>query len=124
MDASHASLPGGREFRLRVLGASALLSLGGVLLISLYLGALLRLPREQWSAFAWIVAGLLPLLFVLQAWVHHGLWLPITGCLDRCARGVATPAELRAGFAGVANLPTDMLLRGAGWWLVGGVLVA
>jgi methyl-accepting chemotaxis protein len=118
------SLPRGREFRARILSASALLSLGGVLLISLYLVALLRLSGEQWRAFAWIVAGLFPLLFGAQAWLHHGLWVPILTCLDARADGRVTPAELRAGFAAVANLPADMLVRGGGWWVVGGLLVA
>jgi methyl-accepting chemotaxis protein len=118
------SLPRGREFRARILAASALLSLGGILLICLYLVALLRLGDEQWRGFAWIVAGLFPVLFAAQAWVHHGLWIPIVTCLDRRAEGRATPQELRAGFAGVANLPTDMLVRGGGWWVLGGMLVA
>src|SRR5262245_47336641 len=117
-------VPRGAELRARILAASALLSLGGVLLISLYLVALLRLPPEQWRGFAWIVGGLFPVLFAAQALLQRRVWLPIVAALDRRADGSATPAELRAGFAGVANLPIDLLARGGVWWLVGGCLVA
>ena len=49
------SLPRGRVFRARILTTSAALTLGGILLISVYLTALLRLPGAQWNAFGWNV---------------------------------------------------------------------
>ena len=77
------TLPAGGAYRTRMLSISAAMSLLAILLISLYLAALLRLPAEQWRGFAEIVGLLFGVLFAIQAAFHRRLWDPLVDCLDR-----------------------------------------
>ena len=124
MDTSTSELPGGREFRDRLQLLSGLLSAASTLVIAAYLFALLRLTREQWIEFSWIVAGLFPLLFIAVTLTHRRHWLPIVRCLDLRRTRPLERDELEAGFAAASNLAVRMLITGGAWWLLGGLVVA
>jgi methyl-accepting chemotaxis protein len=118
------ALPSGSRYVRRILAHTGLFVLAAVGVISLYLVGLLRLPAEQWRGFAALVAAALAVIFPAMILVHRGIFRRIQVCLDRRAAGGATPAELRAGFAAIADFPRYWFVWGLAWWALGGTLVA
>jgi methyl-accepting chemotaxis protein len=116
--------PSGRSYQLRMLTASAALSLASVAVISLYLVALLRLSALEWQRFVSLVGVLFVVLFGLQAKVHDRLWQPLKRCLDARIENRCDATLLREGYAAIASLPVQNFVWGNFWWLLGGVLVA
>ena len=117
-------LPSGSEFRRRLVVLTTPASIVAVLLMSVYLMALLRLPTEQWRTFGWIVGVLFVILSVLTNAVNYRFDAPVVRALEGMREGHATPAEIRAGFATIVDLPRRTFLIGWGWWVLGGALVA
>jgi FtsH-binding integral membrane protein len=100
---SARELPSGRDFRNRLHLASGLLSAASTSVIAAYLYALLRLTREQWIGFFWVVAALFPVLFVALSVSHRRHWLPIVRCLDLRRTRPLERDELEVGFAAASN---------------------
>jgi methyl-accepting chemotaxis protein len=100
-----SQLPAGRDFFRGFTIRFGLVGVGAAALILTYMAALLRLPPEPSRALWWTVGaiaiGLTPLFNIWQRRLMAGL----LHCLDRCAEGNATDAELRIGFATAIDLP-------------------
>lgn len=116
-------IPAGGEFLKRILLYTSAFSLAAIAVISLYLTGLLRLNTVQWWGFGQIVAVVFVLLFPAMGLCHRRIFQQIQRCLDRRALGVATPDELRTGFAAVSDFPRYWFVWGLGWWAIGGAVV-
>jgi len=115
-----AEVPDGRALLRRLVAHTLVFALAAIAVISLYLSGLLRLHPEQWRGFVEIVVVCLALVFPAMLAVHWPIFQRIRVCLDHRAAGTATPEELRAGFAAVADFPRYWFVWGLGWWGVGG----
>jgi methyl-accepting chemotaxis protein len=116
-------VPAGGEFVKRILVYTSAYALLAIAVISLYLSGLLRLNSDQWWGFLQIVAGVFVLLFPAMTLSHRRIFQHIKRCLDRRAEGVATPDELRRGFAAISDFPRYWFVWGLGWWAIGGAVV-
>jgi methyl-accepting chemotaxis protein len=115
--------PAGGEFVRRILLYTGGYSLFAIAVISLYLTGLLSLSAVQWWGFAQIVAVVFMLIFPAMALSHRRIFRQIQRCLDRRALGVATPDELRTGFAAISDFPRYWFVWGLAWWAIGGAVV-
>jgi methyl-accepting chemotaxis protein len=115
-------LPTPREFLLRSVALTTVVSTLGVALMALYLAALLRLPDEQWSAFLRAVAGAFAVLFVTVYTVNLRLFAPLVAFLD--APEAAGDALLRQAYQRVTALPRLTFVTGQAWWVLGALAVA
>lgn len=116
-------VPAGGEFIKRILFHTGVYSLFAIAVISLYLSGLLTLSSDQWWGFLQIVGGVFLLLFPAMTLSHRRIFQRIQRCLDRRAEGVATPEELRGGFAAISDFPRYWFVWGLGWWAIGGAAV-
>jgi len=112
--------PDGRGLLRQLVLHTLVFALAAIAVISLYLSGLLRLSSEQWRGFAEIVVACLALVFPAMLAVHWPIFRRIRDCLDRRAAGTATPEDLRAGFAAVADFNRYWFVWGLVWWGVGG----
>ncbi|UCE85074.1 MAG: methyl-accepting chemotaxis protein [Deltaproteobacteria bacterium] len=113
----------GRRAHGQIVAYTAAVPLLAVLLISPYLGALLRLSPEEWHAFAAIVAVTFVVLVITADRINRRLHRPIARALDRIGAASATSEDIRAGFAAVANFPRAGFLCGCALWPVGSACV-
>ena len=70
-------LPTRKEFLLRSVALTSVVSTLGVALMALYLAALLRLPGEQWATFVRAVGVAFAVLFVTVYAVNLKLFAPL-----------------------------------------------
>ena len=91
-----APLPTPREFQLRSVGLTTVVSTAGVVLMALYLAALLRLSAEQWDAFVRAVAISFAVLFVAVFSLNRWLFQPVLRFLARPEAGAEGDARARA----------------------------
>jgi len=117
-------LPTSREFQLRSVGLTTVVSTAGVVLMAVYLAALLRLSAEQWAAFLRAVSITFAVLFVGVFSVNRWLFEPVLAFLARPEAGAEGDARARAAYRRLSVLPPLNFLLGEGWWLLGGLTVA
>jgi methyl-accepting chemotaxis protein len=115
-------LPTRREFLLRSLALTTVVSTLGVALMAGYLAALLRLPAEQWAAFVKAVGVAFGVLFVTVYTINLQMFGPLVEFLD--SPEDASEEQVRRAFRRVTLLPSLSFVTGEGWWVLGGLVVA
>jgi methyl-accepting chemotaxis protein len=115
-------LPTRREFLLRSVALTSVVSTLGVALMALYLAALLRLPGEQWWAFLQAVGVAFAALFTSVYLVNLWLFRPVLDFLG--APESAGEERVRDAFRRVTALPPLTFVTGEAWWVLGAAAVA
>ena len=115
-------LPTRKEFLLRSVALTSVVSTLGVALMALYLAALLRLPGEQWATFVRAVGVAFAVLFATVYAVNLKLFAPLVEFLG----GAETASDelVRRAFRRVTLLPSLTFVAGEAWWVLGALAVA
>jgi methyl-accepting chemotaxis protein len=116
------AVPTRREFLLRSVALTSVVSTLGVALMALYLAALLRLPGEQWWAFLRAMGVAFAALFTSVYLVNLWLFRPLLEFLD--APEAAGEEQVRLAFRRVTALPPLTFVTGEAWWVLGAAAVA